>query len=92
MAYNTLIFEKAIHSFGYVIEQIKKNSTDRVLSVYGAIIEGIHVKRVRWDSEGKCFSQKGKALSKYDLPLEEVQSRLKKCELYEKVQMYSYSY
>lgn len=74
MAYNTESFEKAINDFGYVIEEVRKSSLDKVCAVFGAVIEGTLVKRVRWDSEGKCFSFKGKELSKYDLPLESVQS------------------
>lgn len=77
MAYNTIVFETAIHACGYIVDEIRKESLDKVKSVLGSVIEGTYVKRVRWDSEGKCFSPKGKALSKYDLPLEEVQSRLK---------------
>lgn len=76
MAYNTLIFEKAMHAYGYVIERIAKDSQSTVKSVFGAVIEGTLVKRVRWNTEGKCFSPKGKALSKYDLPLEAVYSIL----------------
>lgn len=77
MSYNTLAFETAIHACGYVVEVIKKDGPDKVRSVLGAVVEGTLVKRVRWNSEGKCFSPKGKALPKYDIPLEEVQSRLK---------------
>lgn len=77
MAYNTFIFETAILERGYVVEEIRKESLEKVKFVLGAVIKGTYVKRVRWDSEGKCFSPKGKALPQYDLPMEEVQSRLK---------------
>lgn len=76
MGYNTQTFEIAAQSLGYVIEKIKKNSVDRVDSMFGAIIEGTLVKQVRWDSSGHCFSYKGKKLPKYDLPLETIQSRI----------------
>lgn len=69
MAYDTEIFEIAAQSRGFVIERIKKSSPDTVESMFGAVVEGTLVKQVRWDSEGRCFSYKGKALSKYNLEL-----------------------
>lgn len=76
MSYNTFVFETAIHACGYVVEQIKKESLDKVKFALGAVIKGTYVKRVRWDSEGKCFSLKCKALPKYDLPLASVQKKI----------------
>lgn len=76
MVYNTEVFETAIHAAGYVIDEIRKESPDKVKSILGSVIEGTHVKRVRWDSEGKCFSPKGKELPKFDLPLDAIQLRI----------------
>lgn len=76
MAYNTEIFEDSLHAKGYVIERVKYSSPGIVKYVLGAIVEGTLVKRAWWNFEGKCFSHKGKALPKYDLPLEQVQKRL----------------
>lgn len=71
MAYNTDVFEKALQEKGYVIEKVKYSAPHEVKSVFGAVVEGTLVKQVWWNYEGKCFSFKGKALPKYDLPFEE---------------------
>ena len=76
MAYNTEVFENALHARGYIIEKIKYSVPGLVKSILGAVVEGTLVKQVWWNNEGKCFSFKGKAQPKYDLPLEEVEKRL----------------
>lgn len=72
MGYNTNEFEIAAQSRDFIIERIKKSSPDTVESMFGAVVEGTLVKQVRWDSEGRCFSYKGKALPKYDLSLKSI--------------------
>lgn len=81
--YTTEIFETAIHSCGYEIEQIKyTDKSHEVRKVIGTVpipkkktINGcrktvIHHKKVRWDATGHCFSRSSNVRQrKFDLPI-----------------------
>lgn len=83
MYYSTKIFEAALNSCGYRIEEIKYTDKSRkVRQVTGTVpiakkvtINGqrktvIHQKKVRWDAIGHCFSRKSNVRQrKFDLPI-----------------------
>lgn len=71
MEYNIAEFEKAALKKGFVIDSIKKSSPITVQSMFGSVISGTLVRPVRWDSNGRCYSLRGKPLSMYDLELEQ---------------------